>query len=209
MDISPALKKDRGLTQESFDKLLNCLNRDRALAAEGYERIRRKLITFFESRGCYRAEELTDTTINRVARRLIEGIDLYTADPVNFFFGVARKVLQEYWDYETRKNASVDLPGPPSEPSQDPRIMAEQQADRLVYEQKIACLEKCLDQLPPKNRELIIQYYYSESKTKIQNRKRLAEELGIQLNAVRIRALRIREKLESCVTSCLKQITAV
>ena len=104
------VKKDWVLTQQAFDKLLACLNQDRTRAAERYEKIRRKLITFFEGRGCLHAEDLTDDTINRVARRLSEGTEIYSDDPTNFFFGVARRVLQEYWDGQSRKSLPVRCP---------------------------------------------------------------------------------------------------
>ena len=40
---------------------------------------------------------------------------------------------------------------------------------------------------------------------KIDLRKRLATELGISLNTLRLRALRIREKLQVCIEECLSQ----
>jgi hypothetical protein len=37
---------------------------------------------------------------------------------------------------------------------------------------------------------------------KIENRRSLAQTLGITVNALSIRACRIRDKLESCVKKC-------
>jgi hypothetical protein len=39
----------------------------------------------------------------------------------------------------------------------------------------------------------------------IENRKRLAERMGVTLNALRVRADRVRNSLEKCVANCLKQ----
>jgi hypothetical protein len=39
----------------------------------------------------------------------------------------------------------------------------------------------------------------------IENRKKLAERLGVTLNALRARANRIRSNLEKCVVNCLKR----
>ena len=61
-----------GLTKEALDGLLECLSADRELAAEAYEEIRRKLITFFEFRGCLTPQDQADETIHRVARRIQE-----------------------------------------------------------------------------------------------------------------------------------------
>lgn len=202
------LKKDWVLTQQAFDNLLACLDQDRARAAERYENVRRRLITFFECRGCLCAEDLTDNTINRVARRLAEGAEIYTKDPANFFFGVARRILQEYWDEQANKTIPIDTVPQIKEFFQDPGKLREQEASLLLLEQQIKCLEKCLEELSPNNRELIIEYYYGECGARIKNRKRLAEKLGIQVNTLRLRALRIREKLEACFNGCFKQLPA-
>jgi DNA-directed RNA polymerase specialized sigma24 family protein len=66
------------------------------------------------------------------------------------------------------------------------------------------CLERCLESLPAENRELILQYYLEEKRAKIDARKHLASQLGIPLNALRIRAHRIRGFLDQCVTGCMK-----
>lgn len=200
------LKKDWVLTQQAFDRLLACLDQDRSRAAETYENVRRKLITFFECRGCFYAEDMADDTINRVARRLSEGTEIYANDPASFFFGVARRVLQEHWDAQSKKAVPIDGLLLTKEIVQDPRELKEREANLLLLEQQIECLEKCLEELPPDNRELIIEYYHGEASARISNRKRLAEKLGIQVNALRLRALRIREKLETCFYTCFRQL---
>ena len=52
------------------------------------------------------------------------------------------------------------------------------------------------------DRKLILSYYEGAA-TKIENRKQMAESLGISVNGLRIRVHRIREKLEKCITACL------
>jgi hypothetical protein len=49
----------------------------------------------------------------------------------------------------------------------------------------------------------VLQYYQEEKRAKIEHRKRLAERLGIELNALRIRAYRIRAELYECIRLCL------
>jgi DNA-directed RNA polymerase specialized sigma24 family protein len=83
--------------------------------------------------------------------------------------------------------------------STDPGWLDEQGGERQLSERRLDCLERCLAELSPADRELIDQYYRGETRAKIENRRRLAEERGIPLNALRIRMLRIREKLEACV----------
>ncbi len=55
---------------------------------------------------------------------------------------------------------------------------------------------------------MILSYYEGKQRTRIENRKRLAETLGVPMNSLRIRVHRIREKLESCLINCLEQSLA-
>jgi DNA-directed RNA polymerase specialized sigma24 family protein len=197
-------KKDWILTQEAFDRLLARLDPDLERGGQRYESIRRGLITFFECRGSSSPEDHADETINRVARRLMEGKEIYTGNPADYFYGVARYVLKEHWSAPSA--ASLDSPASVPHPSQDPEELGERHFERRRDEQRLDCLERCLDELAPKDRDLIGAYYQGETSVKIQNRKQLAEKLAIPLNALRIRALRIREKLEACVAQCMDRV---
>jgi hypothetical protein len=50
---------------------------------------------------------------------------------------------------------------------------------------------------------MIEQYYAANKRAKIDLRKRIAAEFGISLSTLRLRALRIREKLQGCIEQCL------
>jgi DNA-directed RNA polymerase specialized sigma24 family protein len=65
------------------------------------------------------------------------------------------------------------------------------------------CLEKCLDKLASNPRRMIEQYYAADKRAKIDLRKRIAAELGIGISVLRLRALRIRDKLQTCIEQCL------
>jgi RNA polymerase sigma factor (sigma-70 family) len=193
------LKKDWVLNREAFDALLAVLDRDPERAGVRYEHLRRALITFFECRGCSVPDELTDDTMNRVARRLTEGQTIQVDHTAGYFYGVARNVLREYWESRARGPTSLEAQPSAALHSADPDRVLEHQADRQRLERHLAALDRCLGQLGASERELIRQYYQGETGVKIENRRRLAERLGIAINALRIRALRIREKLEQCV----------
>ena len=199
MERPSALKKHWVLTQDAFDNLLYRLDSDPERAAEKYEDLRHGLITFFECRRSHVPEDLADETINRVARRLAEGKDIYAGNPASYFYGVARNVLKEHWDARESASASLEAMRPLT-------ISLEsggQEAESLrLREKRLDCLERCLQGLASKDRDLISGYYSGETSVKVHNRKRLAERLGIPINALRIRALRIREKLEACVERC-------
>lgn len=184
-------KKEWVLTQEAFDSLLAWLCTDREQAGKKYEEIRRRLIKIFVCRGCTVAEELADETINRVAKKVPEIKDSYVGDPAHYFYGVAHKVHLEF----VRKKTA---PLPPTPPAYSDEI-----------EQEYDCLERCMEQLPQTSRELVLHYYQEEKRAKIEHRKRLAQRLGIELNALRIRAYRIRMGLQDCVRECLRQKAAL
>ena len=70
--MSPA-KTLHILKQEEFDRLLCWLDPDPERAGLTYEKIRWRLVAILASRGCTSPEELADETIDRVARRVVEG----------------------------------------------------------------------------------------------------------------------------------------
>ncbi len=200
MHGSPSKRIAWSLTQEALDKLLWRLDADRESAGQKYENIRRKLVKFFEYRGCGIPEDLADETINRVVRRIDDGEEIRASDPYLYFAGVARNVLREYWEKPEREWMTLeDLP-PGKHPRQEPVASAGGESD-----QPLECMNRCIEKLPPQNRELIIRYYSEEKRAKIENRKEIAERLGIPLNALRIRVRRLREKLEACVLACLNR----
>lgn len=187
MESPPVTKgKDWVLTQEAFDALLGWLDPDSERAAIRYEEIRRRLIRFFTGRRCAPAEDLTDKTLNRVARKLQDGLT-YVGETAPYFYGVAHNV---YLEYIRTQNPSPLPPPPPPRPT-----------DEVEHEH--SCLEECLGRLQPRSRELIREFYQEEKKAKIEHRKRLAERLGITPNALRIQAHRIRLVLLECIRQCL------
>src|SRR5512145_2336149 len=81
------------ITPEAFDSLLLSFDTDRVLAGRVYEKIRRKLLEFFEARGSHTPDEHTDETFDRVMRKVAEGEKI--KDPGRYCYGVARFVWIE------------------------------------------------------------------------------------------------------------------
>src|SRR5262245_50407415 len=100
------MMKKWDLSEAAFSMLLARLNADPALAGEEYEKIRKRLIYFFERKGCRTAAELGDETINRVARKIEEGIEI--RDMLKYSSSVARLVLKEHWDDPKREWDQID-----------------------------------------------------------------------------------------------------
>jgi len=191
------MKTEWDLTQKSFDRLLDWLDADRTLAGNKYEAIRLRLIKIFTCRGCFEAEDLADETINRVTAKVEAVANTYKGDPALYFYGVAQKLHLEYLR-KTQARQTVTFQDSAAD-SRNPG--AATSVDETGYE----CLERCLDNLPRDNRRLVLEYYQQERHAKIEHRKRLAEELGIAVNALRIRAHRIRLILQDCVQDCLRK----
>ena len=208
MESLSSRDKDSDLTRAAFDKLLERLDSDRERAGEKYENVRRKLIKFFEWRGCPFPEDDADETVTRVAVKIDQGLDIRASDPYVYFHSVAQYVLKERWKEPGRDAIPFDSLLPSQHPAEDPVESMQEQETRQQQERRLECLNRCMEDLPPKGRELIGRYYDGEGGAKIENRKQLAQRLNIPMNALRIRAHRMRERLESCVTSCLEQAAA-
>jgi DNA-directed RNA polymerase specialized sigma24 family protein len=186
-------KKVNVLTQEAFDGLLAGLDPDPARAALAYETIRQKLIRFFEWRQCRWPDEYADETLNRVARKLIQGQDV--PDVSKFAKGVAKLVCKEKLREESRTEALEEDPG-----GTDASSEADPEQSILVD-----CFEACLRELPEENRDTIVRYYDDTKRKKIDGRERLAQERGITVAALRLRTHRIREGLKECVQECVER----
>jgi DNA-directed RNA polymerase specialized sigma24 family protein len=181
----------RGLTPAGFEALLAMLHPDREIAGERYEGIRRRLVRLFEWRGCAHSEELADETFNRVARKSAEGLTLQRSDPYAYFCGVANHVFQEVVRREAREHKALESG---DQTSFDP---AEDQPDyRLDH------LRSCLEILEADQRRLLLRYHQEDQR--IRSRKNLCDELGIPMNALRIRVHRLRRRVEACVQEKLR-----
>lgn len=200
-------KKDWVMTASAFNLMLAQLDADPERAGERYELIRQKLTKFFQWRGCASPEDYTDRTIDRVARRLEEGADVQGRDPYLFFHGTAINVLREHWkDAERHGVDALDDLAPAKTPYADPIEQRSRQEERLDHEVKLECLDECVHSLPSEQIEMIQQYHQNDGGAKIEQRKKLAVQLNLPLNALRIRTYRIRQELEACILNCAKRL---
>ena len=180
------------MTQKAFDKLLNAFSPDREEAGKQYERVRLKLFRLFEWQALGSADELADETFNRVARRMDEGQKIDNL--IGYIYGVARIVCKEV----RKKPVPISL----DDTSENQRPVAA--PETTEPDARLRCFDQCLDKLSGEKRRLIVDYYQYEGRDKIKWRQKLADQLGIPLNALRIRAHRIRMTLENCITKCVE-----
>ena len=184
--------KDWELTEESFNLFLHWLSEDRDTAGQKYEDLRRRLIAILEARRCVLAAEVADEAINRFIRRLPELIETFKGDPLPYILVIARNV-----QHELNKKPTVplpenldELPANTEEPDED---------DQLMHD----CLDSCLGKLDAKSRKLILDYYRDDNFGKIDFRKRIARQLRIGANALRLRTHRLRNLVHACMNDCL------
>lgn len=181
------------LTQTAFDKLLAALAENREEAGEKYLLLRKNLVRFFETRGSETAAEAADEVFNRLARKLENGDEIENLN--TYALGVARMLTLELRKSPMRKTTD-----------EIPEIgVLPFDAEGELREGKLKCLEKCLQELSLENRQIIVGYYQGEKREKIENRQKLADNLGVPNNALRNRAIRLRYKLEICITDCLRE----
>jgi RNA polymerase sigma factor (sigma-70 family) len=174
--------------EESFESLLTWLDPNREIAGQKYEVIRTGLIRIFVSKGFSDAEDLADTVINRVMKRLPEIRDTYVGDPVRYFHGVARNIIRE--TLRRREIATETVPS----------FSEEIESHSDEYD----CLVKCLRFLAREKRELILDYHIYDGRDKVEQHRHMAEELGITEGALRGRAHHLRGSLEKCIRQCLE-----
>jgi DNA-directed RNA polymerase specialized sigma24 family protein len=189
-------KKDWTLTSGAFQRLLDWLDGSTDSSGEMYLEMRRRLADYFDRKNCTSPDELADETLNRVARRLEEEGAIVSDAPAHYCYIVARFVflesLRQQQPRESAETNDVRLAAPP-----------DSSEEKQENERRWECLEHCMAEMDTDNRQLIINYYRGEQREKIQNRRAMAERLGITLNALSIRACRIRTTLEHCIRKCL------
>jgi DNA-directed RNA polymerase specialized sigma24 family protein len=172
--------------------MLDVLGTDRDAAGTRYLEIRRNLVRLFEWRGCPTPDEYADETLNRCARKIGEGEEI--RDLATYCVGVARMLVREMSrDRFQQARPLEDVPEPRVQPAE-----LEIDPDRRVH-----CLRRCLGQLSPETRNLILHYYQGDKGDKIKNRKSLTELFGIPASTLRMRALRVRERLQLCAETCV------
>lgn len=175
------------LDQDAWNRLLASLDGDADRAALLYEELRRKLIRFFDWNGAASPEELTDITLDRLTRKLQE--NMVAGSVQSFAYGIARLVLREQWKIDSRFERGGAA------------LLRERATEREIENGLIERLRECLAKLSRESRELILAYYDEDKIRKVKHRQDLATALGVPLTTLRLRAHRLRARLENCVNN--------
>ena len=180
-------------SSEVFEKFLSVLHADRDQAGVEYELLRVRLLTYFERRACPVADWLADEVLNRLMRRLAEGEQIL--EPARYAYGIAKWIWVEYQKKAQREASSLDdLPPIPVEWLSDWM----EQDDAQHWQKR---LYDCLNELPEKDRALLVQYLCQEDLKNKEARKELADALQLSALALRLRVHRLKARLAECFKS--------
>ena len=192
-----AFRQSPVVTKLAFSRLLEWVDDGVDSHGERYVEMRNRLVVYFDRRNRLSADELADETLNRIARTLERDGRIETTPPARYCFVVARFVLLE--DIR-RERVQVPLDERRTAVrSAAPGTALERVDDAVETEMRLESLDRCLEQLKPDQRDLIVEYYRGARQQKIEHRRELAKRLGISMNALGIRVSRIRAALELCV----------
>lgn len=181
---------------DGYKRLLEHLDSDPVRAAAKFEELRYKLVRMLGRRDAKFpvTEDLADETLARVANNLaaskiIDNLDAHACK-------VAQYVWYE-WLRENKRYVPMDGDNANDPPDKD-------DADDYTnwIERRHRCLDDCLADLLPESRYLIVEYYRFSGEQAVKRRILLAAEFGITRVALALRAHRIRQKLEECITKC-------
>jgi DNA-directed RNA polymerase specialized sigma24 family protein len=194
-------RKEPVFTELAFNRLLEWLDDGVESGGGRYLEIRRRLIAYFERRNRPFADELADETLNRIARTLEQDGAIATRPPARYCYVVARFVLLENCRRE-RRHVSFDEPWVPVSARTGVEVPGAGADGTAIREQRLDCLDRCLLELKPEQREMVVEYYRNTRREKIEGRRAIAQRLGISINALGIRVYRIRDALMACVERC-------
>jgi DNA-directed RNA polymerase specialized sigma24 family protein len=197
----PGRKSSWTETENSFKSLLAWLDDGKDTDGRSYLEIRRRLVAYFDRKGCSGPDQLADETLSRVTRRLEEEGWIAGEAPARYCYITARFVFLEHIRNDRLHSSIEDAPAPNRYTMDSSSAVDEAE----LREKMINCLDTCAAKLDPPTRELIYTYYVGKAREKIENRRSIAERIGISMNALAIKACRIRAKLEACVSKCANE----
>ncbi|HXA84432.1 MAG TPA: sigma-70 family RNA polymerase sigma factor [Candidatus Dormibacteraeota bacterium] len=181
--------------------LLERLDSDDKRAAEKYCHLLVCLTSFCEQRTHYShyADDIVIKAIEIVTSKLRDGESI--KNPYAYSFAVTRNLVSDlnkkplplYLDHASISAVKCNR----------------QRTERDAIESEIGeeCRQRCLDDLPLQQRNLILRYYQQGLHCK-DHREDLAKELCVSAEALSNRVARIRKKLSRSCRSCIEKLKA-
>jgi RNA polymerase sigma-70 factor (ECF subfamily) len=136
------------------------------------------------------ADDLAQEVFLRAFRRLDAFVLPETGTVRPWLLGIARNLLLE----QLRAPARLELRAGDLEALLDRRLVESGPRDPLEVERRIEALQRCVEKLAPAASALVVRHYFDR-----RTLASLAAEEKKQESALRMRLLRIREALRSCI----------
>jgi len=171
---------------DPYEALFEWLGPTRDEGEKKYREIENRLIRILLKKGCTDPENCVAEAIDRVTLKVPALKGTYVGNPLWYFISVARHVHQEHVH-------SKEIPY-----DEVPDQVIQPQVDFATE-----CLRQCLTLLAVEQRNLVLDYHVNMKRAKIDLHRKMAEELGLTTNALRLRVHRLRMGLEKCVLACL------
>jgi DNA-directed RNA polymerase specialized sigma24 family protein len=181
-------------------RLIRRLDPDAGKAWEKYRDLRERLVKFFQWNRSVFPEEFADDVLDRVARKPDEEEIRNVAE---FVIGVARNILREGYK-KSQRESHIDHWTGGGESLAEPRDREEEIVSGLDHQARLEVLRHCLENLKPGERSLAIDYYSAAEEKQKVHRQKLAVAAGVTMIALRVRANRLRDRLENCVNNGLQ-----
>ncbi|HEX8145592.1 MAG TPA: hypothetical protein VF591_00195 [Pyrinomonadaceae bacterium] len=166
-------------------------------AGEQFKHLHRKLTYYFESRRCDDPSELAHKTLERLMQKYGEHVEI--KDLTRFSYGIAKKVRYEYLREKEAEKRYI------TEQEYRSRADAPEEDAEARKERKRKCMEECSARLSESDRTMLTDYFNGRGRSRQQRRERMAEQLKISLQALRLRVFYLRRGLKKCLEKCLEE----
>lgn len=166
-----------------FDKLSKLLEPNARSVEAGFQQCRLKLVKFFAWRRCQDPENLADETISRLLKNVHDGQEISADNPYSYVYAIANNVFREYVRAKKKEETFIDI-----DEVEEATVLATDDCNR-----------QCLEQLSDEKRELLARYYLDD-----EERLSIAREMGLSLNALRLKVHRLKHGLKRCWADCRK-----
>jgi DNA-directed RNA polymerase specialized sigma24 family protein len=187
----PAPARSLGSKDSAWHRLLNFLANANSDAPEAavYENARNRLLQFFAARGKREGEELADATFDRVVAKLSDEVVAQVRSPVGYMLRFAHFIYLEHIKSEIARHHRLAALQP------DQVDSMENAREEWLRNERLALVERCLDELAPAERGLLRAYYMHDGRSRIVSRQKMSRQLGITPALLRTRVSRLLDAL--------------
>jgi DNA-directed RNA polymerase specialized sigma24 family protein len=196
----PAPERPPEAMDTGWRRLLRFLAQGQIDEGVAYERARNRLVRFFAVRGELTADELADATFDRLVAKLTDEVAAEVRSPISYVLRFAHFIhLERVNGHGTRRGRLQALQPEEGNP-------AEGAYEEHHHTERLELVERCLNNLRPAQRALLVSYYEHDGRARIVWRQQMSRDLGINPTLLRTRVSRLRIAFERRVRALAKQV---